>query len=57
MQSDGNPVAVHVMDGSFLVSFDMAVKGLYICGSEDVHDGAFQTGTAGPDILWPWKNE
>lgn len=23
---DGNPVAVHVMDGSFLVSFDMAVK-------------------------------
>lgn len=26
---DGNPVAVHVMDGSFLVSFDMAVKKAY----------------------------
>ena len=25
----GNPVAVHVMDGSFLVSFDMAVKKAY----------------------------
>ena len=27
--TDGNPVAVHVMDGSFLVSFDMAVKKAY----------------------------
>ena len=26
---DGNPVAVHVMDGSFLVRFDMAVKKAY----------------------------
>ena len=26
---DGNPVVVHVMDGSFLVSFDMAVKKAY----------------------------
>ena len=26
---DGNPVAVHVMDGSFLVSFDIAVKKAY----------------------------
>ena len=26
---DGNPVAVHVMDGSFLESFDMAVKKAY----------------------------
>ena len=26
---DGNPVAVHVLDGSFLVSFDMAVKKAY----------------------------
>lgn len=26
---DGNPVAVHVMDGSFLISFDMAVKKAY----------------------------
>ena len=26
---DGNPVAVHVMDGSFLVSFDMAIKKAY----------------------------
>ena len=26
---DGNPGAVHVMDGSFLVSFDMAVKKAY----------------------------
>ena len=26
---DGNPVAVHVMDGSFLVSFDMALKKAY----------------------------
>ena len=26
---DGNPVAVHVMDGSFLVSFHMAVKKAY----------------------------
>ena len=26
---DGNPVAVHVMDGSYLVSFDMAVKKAY----------------------------
>ena len=26
---NGNPVAVHVMDGSFLVSFDMAVKKAY----------------------------
>ena len=26
---DGNPVAVHVMDGTFLVSFDMAVKKAY----------------------------
>ena len=26
---DGNPVAVHVMDGSFLVSFDMAEKKAY----------------------------
>ena len=26
---DGNPVAVHVMDGSVLVSFDMAVKKAY----------------------------
>ena len=29
MHPDGNPVAVHVMDGSFLVSFDMAVKKAY----------------------------
>ena len=26
---DGNPVAVHVMDGAFLVSFDVAVKKAY----------------------------
>ena len=30
---DGNPVAVHVMDGSFLVSFDMAVKKAYTSGA------------------------
>ena len=26
---DGNPIAVHVMDGAFLVSFDVAVKKAY----------------------------
>lgn len=26
---DGNPIAVHVMDGAFLVSFDLAVKKAY----------------------------
>ena len=31
---DGNPVAVHVMDGSFLVSFDMAVKKAYTSVAE-----------------------
>lgn len=27
--SDGNPIAVHVMDGAFLVSFDVAVRKAY----------------------------
>lgn len=27
--SDGNPIAVHVMDGAFLVSFDVAMKKAY----------------------------
>ena len=26
---DGNPIAVHVMDGAFLVSFDVAIKKAY----------------------------
>ena len=26
---DGNPIAVHVMDGAFLVSFDVATKKAY----------------------------
>ena len=26
---DGNPIAVHVMDGAFLVSFDVALKKAY----------------------------
>lgn len=30
---DGNPVAVHVMDGAFLVSFDVAVKKAYTSAS------------------------
>lgn len=27
--AEGNPVAVHVMDGAFLVSFDAAMKKAY----------------------------
>ena len=55
---DGNPVAVHVMDGSFLVSFEVAFEeGLYIGCSEDVHHGAFQIDTTGPDIYGLGKNE
>ena len=28
---EGNPIAVHVMDGAFLVSFDVALKKAYTC--------------------------
>ena len=31
---DGNPVAVHVMDGSFLVSFEVALKKAYMSTME-----------------------
>ena len=27
--SEGNPIAVHVMDGAFLVSYDVAIKKAY----------------------------
>ncbi len=44
---EGNPVAVHVMDGAFLVSFDVAMKkSLYCSGSEDVYNGTFEDRTA-----------
>ncbi|MFR7952076.1 MAG: heme-binding protein [Ruminococcus sp.] len=49
---EGNPIAVHVMDGAFLVSFDVALKkSLYFCCGEDVHHGIIQTGSARWNLL------
>ena len=50
---DGNPIAVHVMDGAFLVSFDVATKKAYTSVAVKMSTKRIKrSGSAGRNFLW-----
>ena len=50
---EGNPVAVHVMDGAFLVSFDVAMKKAYTAVAVKMSTmELFEDRTARRNLLW-----